>query len=148
MGRGKAKSTRAQGRSGLTQSRQARNLDKLAEFEVFDNSILPQLKRMVLENWEPERIRKAFAPILQALMIKQGLSGSFRAMKDTLDRHEGTAVQRINSTTVYASMSKKELAALALQKLMDAKIIDTTGRVIREIPQLSSGKDDDEESGS
>lgn len=133
---------------GLAQRRQARNLDKLAEFEVFDNSILPQLKKMVLENWEPERIRRAFAPILQAMMVKQGLQGSFRAMKDTLDRHEGTAVQRIESKSVYASMSKKELAALALQKLMDAKIIDTTGRVIKDIPLLQKKGDDDEEPSS
>jgi hypothetical protein len=118
--------------------RMNRTLDKLAEFEVFDTTILPELKKMVLENWPPERIRKAFAPVMQGLMIQKGLQGNLKAIKDTLDRHEGTAVQRVEQKTVYAHMTKKELAALALQKLLDANIIDTTGRVVRELP----GKED------
>ncbi len=121
------------GKHGLTEHRANRTLDKLAEFEAFDSTILPQLKKMILENWSPERIRKAFAPIMQAQMIKKGLEGNFKAIKDTLDRHEGTAVQRVEQKTTYQQMSKQELAALALQKLLDAKIIDTTGRVIKEL---------------
>lgn len=108
----------------------SRTLDKLAQFELFDKNIMPQLKKMVLENWPPEKIRKAFAPIMQAQMIKAGLQGNLTAIKDTLDRHEGMAVQRVNNVNVYAKMDKRELAALALQKLLDAKIIDTTGQVI------------------
>lgn len=132
---GKAVRNKAYAHRDMTQVRKNRTLDALAEFEVFDATILPQLKRMVLENWPPDKIRKAFAPIMQAVMIKKGLEGNFKAVKDTLDRHEGTAVQRVESKTVYAQMSKKELAALALQKLLDAKIIDTTGRVIKELPK-------------
>lgn len=131
---------RKQANEGLTQVRKNRSLDALAEFEVFDQSILPQLKRAVLENWPPEKMRKAFAPLIQAVVIKQGLMGSFRAAKDTLDRHEGTAVQRVNTTTVYAQMSKQELAALALQKLLDAGIIDTTGKVVKELPKKEDEK--------
>lgn len=122
-----------------TEVRRNRSIDALAEFDLFDQSILPELKKMVLENWSPDRIRRAFAPLMQAQMIQKGLRGEYKAIKDTLDRHEGTAIQRMESKTVYASMSKQELAALALQKLKDAKIIDTTGRVIRELPS-----DDDE----
>ena len=122
------------------ESRKARSLDKLAEYEIFDKQVMPQLKKMVLENWTPDRIRKAFAPIMQAQMIKKGLQGEYKAIKDTLDRHEGTAVQRIEQKSVLAKMSKQELSALALQKLLDAKIIDTTGRVIREVKV-----DDDDE---
>lgn len=109
-----------------------RNLDKLAEFELFDKNILPQLRKMVLENWPPEKIRKHFAPIMQAQMIKAGLQGNLGAIKDTLDRHEGTAVQRIDNVHAYAKMDKRELAALALQKLRDANIIDVVGRVVKE----------------
>lgn len=126
-------------RGNRTEDRRARSLDKLAEYEMFDQSVLPQLKKMVLENWSPEKIRRAFAPLMQAQMVKKGLQGNFQAIKDTLDRHEGMAVQRVEQKTLYAQMSKKELAALALQKLLDAKIIDTTGRVIQEVK-----KDDDE----
>jgi hypothetical protein len=137
----RARTARAHGNDGKAhEHKMNRTLDKLAEFEVFDQSILPQLKKMVLENWPPERIRKAFAPIMQGMMIQKGLGGNIKAIKDTLDRHEGTAVQRVEQKTVYAHMSKQELAALALQKLLDAKIIDTTGRVIRDLPKIEEKK--------
>lgn len=111
----------------------ARNLDTLAEFQLFDETIMPALKKMVLENWAPEKIRKHFAPIMQAQMIKAGLQGNLTAVKDTLDRHEGMAIQRVESKNVYAKMDKQELAAMVLQKLRDAKVIDTTGRVVKEV---------------
>lgn len=136
---GRANKARKAAKHGMTETRRNRSLDALAEFEVFDKSILPQLKKMILENWSPDRIRKAFAPIMQVQMIRKGLQGEYKAIKDTLDRYEGTAIQRVESKTVYAQMSKKELAALALQKLLDAKIIDTTGRVIKK-----AGKDDED----
>jgi len=119
----------------------ARNLDSLAEFDLFNENIMPQLKRMVLENWPPDKIRKAFAPLMQARMIQAGLIGrpdstsTQRAIRDTLDRHEGTAVQRVDNVTRYGKMDKRELAALAIQKLLDAKIIDTTGRVIKNVDE-------------
>lgn len=146
MGMSKARRARAVARQNgkATREEVRRNavLDKLAEFEVFDATILPQLRRMVLENWSPDKIRKAFAPMMQAIMVKKGLEGNFKAVKDTLDRYEGTAVQRVETKNLYAQMSKKELAALALQKLLDAKIIDTTGRVIREVKQLKNDDSD------
>jgi hypothetical protein len=130
MSHGRKRKAEHQTRAGLQERRMSRNLDKLAQFELFDKNIMPQLKKMVLENWPPEKIRKAFAPIMQAQMIKAGLQGNLTAIKDTLDRHEGMAVQRVNNVNVYARMDKRELAALALQKLLDAKIIDSTGQVI------------------
>lgn len=139
MGKGSGKRAKANTRrvGNAAEHRAARSLDALAEFEMFDANIMPQLKKMVLENWAPEKIRKAFAPIMQAQMIKAGLGPvtsnlTLKAIKDTLDRHEGMAVQRVDTVTRYGKMDKKELAALALQKLLDAKIIDTTGRVIKE----------------
>lgn len=125
-------------RNQMTEIRRNRSLDALAEFEVFDTTILPQLKKMVLENWSPDKIRKAFAPIMQAVMIKKGLEGNFKAVKDTLDRHEGTAVQRVEQSTYISKMSKPELAALVLQRLFDARVIDAQGRVIKVV------KDDDD----
>lgn len=114
-----------------------RSLDKLAEFEMFDKSVLPQLQRMVTENWSPDKIRRAFAPLMQARMVQMALGdpnspNTMKAVKDILDRHEGTAVQRVDTTTTYAKMDKRELAALALQKLKDANLIDVSGTVVTE----------------
>lgn len=126
------------------QSRQARSLDALAEFDKFSEHILPKLKRAVLENWTPERMRKEFAPLMQAIMIKKGAEGSYNALKDTLDRYEGTAVQRVEQKTVYKKMDQQELAALALQKLKDSGLVAIDGKVIRTVPNEA----DDEKSDS
>ncbi len=107
----------------LTQTRQARTFDALVEFDQFNSNILPQLKKMVLEDWSTEKIRRHFAPLVQACVVQKALSGDFKAQKDILDRQEGMAVQRVESKTIYSKMDKKELAALALQKLRDAGII-------------------------
>lgn len=113
---------------GKAQRRQARSMDELAAFEKFGEVFSPKLQKAILDGWSVERIRKEFAPVLQALMVKKGLDGNFNAIKDVLDRHEGTAVQRVEQKTVYAKMTQKEKAALALQKMKDAKLLDNDGR--------------------
>jgi hypothetical protein len=120
---GKAAKTRECTNTGRQQEKEARTLDALIEFDQFNSSILPQLKKMILENWSTEKIRKHFAPMVQASMTMKALQGDFKAQKDLLDRHEGMAVQRVENRTIYAKMDKKELAALALQKLQDAGVI-------------------------
>lgn len=127
------------------QQRQARSLDQLAEFDKFSRSVMPKLKKAILEDWSPEKMRKEFAPMMQAIMVKKGLEGNFAALKDTLDRYEGTAVQRIEQKTLYAKMTKREKAALALQKLKDAKLIDDKGRpVIEVLSKVVKSEDTDE----
>lgn len=129
---GKAAKQRNYRNHDKTQNRQARSLDALAEFEAFDKSILPQLKKMVLENWSAEKIRKHFAPLVQVKVVEKAMKGDFKAMKDILDRHEGTAVQRIEQKSVIQQMDPKERAALILQKLKDAKVIGADGTVLLE----------------
>lgn len=120
---GKKAKTKAAVNHDRAQEKQARTIDALIEFDQFNKSILPQLRQMVLENWTPEKIRKHFAPLVQASVTMKALQGDFKAQKDLLDRHEGMAIQRVENKTVYAKMDKKELAALALQKLKDAGVI-------------------------
>ena len=129
---GKAAKNRFNKTHDLTQKRQARTLDSLAEFDAFDKSILPQLKKMVLENWSAEKIRKHFAPLVQVKVVEKAMKGDFKAMKDILDRHEGTAVQRIEQRSVIQQMEPQERAALILQKLKDAKVIGADGSVLLE----------------
>lgn len=136
--------TRNLNKGKKTQERQARSLDQLAEFDKFSKQIMPKLRKAVLENWSPEKMRKEFAPFMQAKMIQKGVEGNFNAIKDTLDRYEGTAVQRIEQKTLYAKMTKQERAALALQKLKDAKLIDEKGRPIIEVPVRVVANESDE----
>lgn len=112
--------------------RMARSLDALAEYEEFYESLLPKLRRMVIEDWPADKIRKNFAPLIQALMIQTALlpgRNQWKALKDTLDRSEGTPIKRTENKTTYAKMDKAELAVLVLQKLKDAKLIDEEGKI-------------------
>jgi hypothetical protein len=121
---GRKKRLKSQELADRHQQKEARTLDALIEFDQFNKSILPQLKKMILEGWSPEKIRKHFAPIVQAQVVDKAMRGDFRAQKDILDRHEGMAVQRVEQKTTYQKMPQRELAALALQKLRDAGVID------------------------
>lgn len=129
--RGKGVAVRGSREKAEHDNKQARTMDALIEFDTFNATILPQLRKMVQENWSPEKIRKHFAPMVQAMAVQKALNGSEKMMMDLLNRHEGMPVQKIESKTIYAKLEGRELAALALQKLRDAKIIDTTGKVIR-----------------
>jgi hypothetical protein len=131
-------------RHGLEEERRARSVDDLAEFEDFKASLLPKLRQMVKEGWSADKIRREVGPYIAARIAGMALLGNIKsantmkAAQDTLDRLEGKAIQRVEQKTIYAQMSKRELAALCLQKLQDAKIIDASGRVLKDIDSLSS----------
>jgi hypothetical protein len=134
---GKKRSLATQAKAKRDEEKQARTFDALIEFDQFNASILPQLKKMILEGWAPEKIRKHFAPIVQAQMVDRAMKGDFRAQKDILDRHEGMAVQRVEQKTTYAKMDQRELAALALQKLRDAGVVDANFKAVKDTDEES-----------
>jgi hypothetical protein len=129
--KGKSRSERRTallGKNGHIEDKRSRNLDKLAEYEQFDKLLMPKLKKMVLENWAPERIRKEFESFAQARVVEIGVKqGNLAALQDILNRQEGTPVQRQEHTHKYGRMDKRELAAFALQRLRDAGLISPQG---------------------
>jgi hypothetical protein len=123
----KARKQRMSAKADKIQRRTAEALDELAVYDEFKASFLPLLRKMIREGMPIDKIRKAFAPAVQAQMIQQALKGDFKAMKDTLDRFEGMAVQRVEQKTVHANMDLDELRALVAQRANDtglAKIIE------------------------
>jgi hypothetical protein len=106
------------------EERMVRSLDALAEYEEFCEALLPKIRRWVLAGWSGDKIRRECASLIQAQMVSKALCGDLRAMKDVLDRHEGMPVKRQEVQHQYAKMSKTELAALALQKLTEAGLIE------------------------
>lgn len=115
-------------REGNKQESMVKKLDDLIEFEEFQHNLLPQIRELVRSGASPEKIRRQFAPLVQAMMTKRALEGDFKAQKDILDRHEGMAIQRVENKTIYAQLDRKELAALTLQKLKDAGVVDADFR--------------------
>jgi predicted glycosyl hydrolase (DUF1957 family) len=115
----KARSRHYEAKAGKTQKETASALDELAVYEEFKASFVPLLRKMIREGVPIDKIRKAFAPAVQANMIQQALKGDYKAMKDTLDRFEGSPVQRVNQTTLHANMDIEELRALVAQRAND-----------------------------
>ncbi|MEN9722601.1 MAG: hypothetical protein RJB38_587 [Pseudomonadota bacterium] len=119
-----------------------RSLDDLALFDELILSLLPKLRRMIAERWSPDKIRREVGSYAQARMAHIALTGDARkattlnAIKDMLDRHEGTATRKVEVTQKYAQMEKAELAALALQKLKDAGLISESGSIAGDHVQL------------
>lgn len=113
------KGIRATASMTRVQKRGAEALDELMIYEEFKASFVPLLRDMIRQGMSPEKIRKAFAPVVQASMIQKALKGDYKAMKDVLDRHEGMAVQRVEQKTIHARMGQDELAALVAQKMKD-----------------------------
>lgn len=134
------------------EERMARAIDELAEFEDFKQSLLPKLRQMLRDGRSADQIRREVGPYIAARVASMALTGNLKspntlkAAQDVLDRLEGKAVQRVEQKTVYAQMSKKELAALCFQKLRDARIIDAEGRVVEQVLLTTpdSGKDVEE----
>ncbi len=116
---GKARRARYAARAEGEQKKRGRDIDELAVYDEFKASFLPLLRKMIREGVPIDKIRKAFAPAVQAQMIQQALKGDFKAMKDTLDRFEGMAVQRVEQKTVHANMDLEELRALVAQRAND-----------------------------
>lgn len=118
------------------EERMARMMDDMAEFEEFKQSLLPKLRRAVLEGWSADKIRREVGPYVAARVASMALLGparsgtTMKAAQDTLDRLEGRPIQRQETLHRYAPMSKAELAALTFQKLKDAGIISPNGHII------------------
>lgn len=120
------------GKKEKTEGKQLKLHERIAQFELFNESIMEPLREMVLAGAPPSKIRQAYASLVQARMVQEAAQGNYQAMKDVLDRHEGTAVQRQESITRYAKMDKSELAALTLQKLKDAGIINVQAKRVKD----------------
>jgi len=105
---------------------------------------------MVLEGWSADKIRREVGPYIAARVASQALLGplkdasTLKAAQDTMDGLEGKAVERVEQKTIYAHMSKRELAALCLQKLRDAAIISADGTVLKPTALPFSSNPDEE----
>lgn len=106
-------------------------LDKLSEFEKYETNILPLLERAVEENWPLSKIRKELASFFQAIMVQRGLAGNRAAIKDVLNRHEGSSTRKRDVDRQYAKLSKTELAAMLYKKLNDAGLIAEAARAAK-----------------
>lgn len=92
-------------------------LDKLAEFDDFQRSLLPQLRKDILSNMPPSELRSKYKSLLAGRQIMIGLTKidsnkALSAIRDILDREDGKATERHEHKHQLEDLSDKQLESL------------------------------------
>lgn len=112
------------------QDKQASLVDQLMEFENFKETILPAIQKDLASGMTSEQLREKYSALVQASLITTALvdrDGSKRiaAGKDILDRNEGKAKERIETTHRLEKLPAEQLDSLLLSELKDLSHGDT-----------------------
>lgn len=107
-----------------TENRLVRALDDLAEFERYQEEVLPILRQAVLEGWTAERINSH--PKIQAMVAARQVTialfdkdsaRAHSAITDLRNRAEGKPKEKLEVTSRVSKMSDDELDALLLSEV-------------------------------
>lgn len=112
-----------------SQIRQVTLVDDLVEFEKFRDEILPVLRKDMNSGMSAEDIYKKWAPIAAAKLVTVALqskneSSVLTATKEILDRSEGKARERRDTTHRLAQIPEKELDSLLLSKFEELESVE------------------------
>lgn len=107
--------------SNNSTDKMAQSIDDLAEFEDFQESILPKLRAAIKRGDSVEQIyamaKSAAAGKIATMAIKSKDPKEALALcSEILNRSDGKAKERIDVTTKYEKMTDQELAALVAQQ--------------------------------
>lgn len=97
-------------------------LDKLASFDEFQQSLLPQLQKDILSNMAPAELRSKYKSLLAGRQIMIGLTEvdstkALSAIRDILDREEGKATERHEHKHQLEDLSDKQLESLLTSEI-------------------------------
>lgn len=98
------------------QDAMANLIKDLTDFEDFQRTILPAIRRDVQAGMEPAELRKKYASLVQARALMTAITAddqrAMAAAKDILDRVEGKPTEKKEITHRYAEMKDEELDAI------------------------------------
>lgn len=113
-------------RGNSAESAMVRALDTLADYDQYTTEVLPVLRKAIAEGWEASKIEAH--PLVKAALVARKLSialsdknpaVALTAIKDTLDRIEGKAVERKDIKLNLESASDEELDARLKSLMVD-----------------------------
>jgi hypothetical protein len=111
-------------RSNTVENKMARSLDRLAQFERYEEEVGSILRDAIAKGLTAEQMRKH--PKIQALMEARKISialtdpdssRALAAITDSTNRVEGKAVERKETTHRYEKLKDDELDSLVLSEL-------------------------------
>jgi hypothetical protein len=111
------------------QNKMANQLDQLALFEEMQAELLPKLQKLIRQNASPEKIYKEFAALAAARTVSVALteedSGkALAAVKEVLDRTQGKATEKVETTHKYSKLDDAELDNLLKSTLAGVELDD------------------------
>lgn len=118
-------------RPNKTEHKMAQMLDELAEFEAFQDDVLPLLRKAIKEGWTRDQIDAH--PKVQALLAARQITIALRdqdsskalaAIRDLRDRTQGRAVEKKEIRHELANIPDEQLDSILMSKLQDAEESD------------------------
>jgi hypothetical protein len=113
-------------RSNSVENKMARALDSLAEFERFQDDLLPILKKAIDEGWTQEKIYShpriqamVAAKNVQIALMEKDSGRAHAAVKDITDRTVGKPTEKLEVKGKLEKMSDAELDALLATQLAE-----------------------------
>lgn len=102
----------------------AQRLDRRAAFEDFEDEILPKMRKMLREGRTAEEITAFAQAYAAARVVTIALSDAdsgkaLAAAKDVLDRTQGKAKERTETTHKFEKLKDEELDSLILSRLKE-----------------------------
>lgn len=113
-------------RPNSTENRMARSLDRLAQFERYEEEVGALLREAIAKGWSAADMRKH--PKIQALMEARKItialtdpdsSRALAAITDTTNRVEGKAIEKRETTHRYEKLKDEELDSLLLSEISE-----------------------------
>lgn len=118
--------TKEKDRQKFFNSKLARDL---ADFEAFRNELLPMLRRDVLDDLPPDKMREKYKSYAQAREIMEALTNpdpkvALQAIQNMQNRVEGKPTEKVEHTHKFDNLTDEELDAILQseeQELQDMK---------------------------
>lgn len=126
--------SRRRPKSNNTEYRMVRAIDELAEFERFQEEIMPILKTAIKERWSADKIWNH--PTTQALLAARAVTigvmdkdpaRALSAIKDLMDRSVGKPTEKREVKHQLEKLSEDQLDSLLLSQLQDLEQEDEDG---------------------
>lgn len=114
-----------------THENMTRTLDELASFEDFKEKILPAIREDVASGMTATQLREKWSAYVQACQLTDSVTAEkaserIAARKDILDRTEGKAMERKESTHRFEKLEDDQLDALLKSKMKEVVGDDDT----------------------
>jgi hypothetical protein len=110
---------------------QIRTIQNIRDFEEYRDEILPKIRKMLKDGRKAEEIMQfaqsyAAARIVSIALCEEDVAKAMVAAKDVIDRTQGKAKERTETTHKFEKLKDEELDALLASRLAEVADSEST----------------------